>query len=120
MSIVQFVKNIPVSLILGVYEEERQQRQTILLSFEAAPRTLRAAETDRIEDTVNYHALALFLKETAEQTQYHLLEKLGQHLIEAVGKDPSFPVQRLTLTLQKQHVFAEAECYGIVFDHRYE
>jgi hypothetical protein len=60
------------------------------------------------------------MKEIAEKTCYHLLEKLGQHLINAVGNDARFPLKRLKLTLQKAKVFEEAECYGIVLDHRYE
>lgn len=44
---------------------------------------LKARESDKLNETVDYGALARFLTETAHQTEYFLIEKLAQKLGEA-------------------------------------
>ena len=120
MHYTMFVNTVPLVLNIGVYDEERGKPQIIYLDIDLEPMGPKCCTSDNVDDTVNYHELTLFLKKEAEKTTFHLLEKLGTHLINLVGKEERFPIKRLTLTLTKEKVFPEAKSYGVTLTHHYD
>ena len=58
----------------GVLEEERREGQRFLVDLELEPSTTRAAETDQIEDAVDYRDVVARRAGGLGRSAYHLLE----------------------------------------------
>jgi dihydroneopterin aldolase len=77
---------------LGVPAEERAQPQKILCTAVfPVPNLKKAAETDNLEDTINYYDLSQLLKKTAKQKERKLIETLAVDLSQAALAAFSLP-----------------------------
>ena len=73
----------------GVLEHERQEGQRFLVDLDLELAELTAAETDRIEDAVDYRDVVATVVEVSEGRAYHLLEALASALADALlGRFP--------------------------------
>jgi len=85
---------------LGVPPEERAQPQKILCTAVfPVPNLKKAAETDKLEHTVNYYDLSQLLKKTAKQKERKLIETLAADLSQAALA--AFPLPWIDLELKK-------------------
>jgi len=53
-----FLHELKVETIIGIWDWERKIRQTVSIDLEMGTDIRRAAETDSIDDTLNYKAVA--------------------------------------------------------------
>lgn len=75
-----FIKDLLVRGIIGIREWEREKEQDILINVTVYTDTLRAAETDDIEDCVDYSALAKKIQAHAETAKRLTVEALANDL----------------------------------------
>ena len=74
----------------GVLEHERQEGQRFLVDLDLELAEPTAAETDRIEDAVDYRDVVATVVEVSEARAYHLLEALASALADALmGRFPA-------------------------------
>ena len=77
---------------LGVPADERAKPQKILCTAVfPVPNLKKAAETDNLEDTINYYDLSQLLKKTAKQKERKLIETLAVDLSQAALAAFSLP-----------------------------
>jgi FolB domain-containing protein len=74
------IKDLVARGIIGVNDWEREQPQEILINIVAFADTHRAAETDDIEDCVNYRTLARKARSHAEKAARFTVEALANDL----------------------------------------
>jgi dihydroneopterin aldolase len=84
----------------GVGEEERERGQTFL--YDLRLEVSDAARSDRLEDTVDYVAVAEVVKEVSAANQFHLLEALAGAVADAVSE--RFPVEGVRVRVRKRDV----------------
>jgi dihydroneopterin aldolase len=84
----------------GVTEEERAQGQTFL--YDLRLEVSDAALSDRLEDTVDYVAVAELVKEVSDTREFQLLEGLAAAVADAVVE--RFPVERVRVRVRKGDV----------------
>ena len=77
-----YLHDLKIECIIGVWEWERRIRQTITLDLDMASDNRHAAITDRIEDTLNYKAVAKRLIEFVGNSQFRLVETLAEKIAE--------------------------------------
>jgi len=82
----------------GVLERERQEGQRFLVDLELDLADTTAAETDRIEDAVDYRDVVATVVEVSDARAYHLLEALADALL------ARFPVTRVRVRVRKPDV----------------
>ena len=79
------IKQIAVKTLLGVYEEEKQQKQKILIDLEIDYDAGNAPYSDDVADTLNYHPIILDIQEMLSNGEYELLERavqvVGEYLL---------------------------------------
>lgn len=75
-----FIKDLRVRGIIGINDWEREQIQDMLINIEVFSDTRRAAETDDIEDCVNYRTLAKRVQAHAETAARLTVEALANDL----------------------------------------
>jgi len=75
-----FIHALKAEAIIGIYDWERQVRQTVLIDLEFAADVRKAALTDSIDDTLNYKRVAKRILAFVESSQFHLVETLAEHV----------------------------------------
>jgi dihydroneopterin aldolase len=89
----------------GVNEDERREGQRFLFDLWLdVPRA--AAETDRIEDAVDYRKVVAVVREVSDGRAYTLLEALAAAVADAILA--RFPVERARVRVRKPDVRLEA------------
>lgn len=83
----------------GADEAERAWGQTFL--FDLRLEVADDARSDRLEDAVDYDAVAELVKELSDGRRYHLLEALSSDVADALVE--RFSVERVRVRVRKPH-----------------
>lgn len=94
-----FIKNLEVETIIGIYDWEREKRQSVVFDLEMAWDNARPAASENIDDALNYKTLSDEIKETVSTSNYQLIETLAEKVAELVLN--KYGVEWLQLTLHK-------------------
>ena len=86
----------------GVLEHERREGQRFLVDLELDLADPTAAETDRIEDAVDYRDVVATVVEVSDGRAYHLLEALASALADALLA--RYPLTRARVRVRKPDV----------------
>ena len=92
-----FINDLRIETIIGIYDWERKVKQTISLDLEMGTDIRKSAETDAIEDTLNYKAVAKRLIAFVGESEYQLVETLAERITDIVLTEFSVPWVRLTV-----------------------
>jgi len=106
-----FIKDLDVDTVIGIYDWERKIRQTVRLNLEMGSDIGRAAASDRIDDALDYKAVAKRLIGFIEASSFQLVETLGERCAEIVLEE--FPVEWLRLELDKPGAVRGSKSVGI-------
>jgi dihydroneopterin aldolase len=75
-----FIRALKTEAIIGIFDWERQVRQTVLVDLHMSADVRKAAMTDRIADTLSYKKVAKRVLAFIEGSQFHLVETLTEHI----------------------------------------
>ena len=81
------IKNLRVSSILGVYEEERQKERDIVINVRVEYRADAALRSDALEDALDYKQVRDRIVNFVTGTQFKLIEKLADGIIQELIRD---------------------------------
>ncbi len=109
-----YIRDLRVQTTIGVYEWERRIRQTVFLDLEMAADAARAAESDRIEDALDYKAIGKRVVEFASEAEFGLVETLAERVAALVREE--FGVPWVRLRLNKRHALRGAADVGVVVE----
>ena len=109
-----YIRDLRIETIIGIYDWEREVRQTISLDLEMAADIRRAAETDDIQHTLNYKAVAKRLIVFVEESQCLLVERLAEEIATIVLSE--FNVPWLKLRLSKPGALRGSKDVGIIIE----
>lgn len=97
--------------ILGVYEEERQQKRDILVWATLFTDTRRAAKSDSVEDSVDYAAVSEALCAAIEGSAFATVEALAEHLATVCLRFSG--VEKALLRVEKPGAVAFVDSVGV-------
>ncbi len=106
-----YIRDLRIDTTIGIYEWERQVRQTVSLDLEMATNISAAAATDDIEHALNYKAVAKRIISHVESSGCLLVERLAEEIASLVLTE--FPVPWLRLRLSKPGALRGAQDVGI-------
>ena len=109
-----FIRELQVNTIIGVYDWEREVRQTVVLDLEMATDNKRAAASDNIADALNYAAVSGRLIEFIGNSQFQLIETMAEQVATIVLNE--FKVPWLRLRLCKPGAVAQAKDVGVLIE----
>ena len=109
-----FIRELRIQTIIGVHPWERQTRRTLLLDLELGADVRPAATTDRLDDTLDYQAVARRVGEFATASDFRLVETLGERIAELVLRE--FGVPWLRLTLRKPGAVRDTREVGVIIE----
>lgn len=106
-----YIKELRVDTVIGVYDWERDIRQSVVLDLEMASDNHRAASHDRIEDAVDYDAIATRVCAFIEGSKFKLIETLAEQVAALVMEE--FQIPWLRLRVGKPGAVAAATDVGV-------
>jgi 7,8-dihydroneopterin aldolase/epimerase/oxygenase len=106
-----FIHALKAEAIIGIYDWERQVRQTVLIDLEFAADVRKAALTDSIDDTLNYKRVAKRILAFVEGSQFHLVETLAEHVAMLVLDE--FGISWVRITLSKPGAVRSSRDVGV-------
>ena len=93
-----FLSDLRVETLIGIFDWERQIRQTVSIDLEMATDIRKAAASDSIEDTLDYKAVAKRVISFVESSEFYLVETLAERVAGIVTGEFGVPWVRLTLS----------------------
>jgi len=82
------ISDLGVRCIIGVNEEERREKQDVLISLSISADLSKAGKSDRFEDAVDYRAIKKEIVKMVENSNYHLVEALAEAIASLCLKYP--------------------------------
>ncbi|MGE4530088.1 MAG: dihydroneopterin aldolase [Acidithiobacillus sp.] len=82
-----FVRELKVDTRIGIYDWERQIKQTILIDLEIAADASVAAQTDKVEQTINYQTVCQRLVAHISASEVELVETLAEQIAAIICDD---------------------------------
>jgi len=113
-----FIHGLKAEAIIGIFDWERQVKQTVLLDIEMSADIRRAALTDSIDDTLNYKRVAKRVLAFLEASEFHLVETLSEHVAMLVLAE--FDVASVRITLAKPGAVRSSKDVGIIISRNRE
>lgn len=109
-----YLHDLRVETIIGIYDWERQVKQTVVIDLDMAADVRSAAGTDRIEDTLNYKAVAKRVIASVSESRFQLVETLAEHISQIVITE--FNVPWLRLRVNKAGAVRGARDVGVLIE----
>ena len=105
------IKNLLARGIIGVNDWERKRTQNILINITLYTDTRRAAETDDINDCVNYSTMSKKVLACAESANRETVEALANDLAKTCLEENG--VQKVIVRVEKPGAVRFAESVGV-------
>ncbi len=83
-----YIRDMLVRCIIGVNDEERHEKQDVIINITLYADLQKACQNDNIDDTVNYKTVKLNVLSMAEQSSFLLIEKLAGEIAVICLNDP--------------------------------
>ncbi len=93
-----FIEDLKVDTVIGIYDWERQIRQTISIDLEMGHDIQQAAKEDAIEHCLDYKSVAKRIIGFVEAAEYQTVETLAEKIAEIVRTEFAVPWLRLKLS----------------------
>jgi dihydroneopterin aldolase len=109
-----FIRALKTEAIIGIFDWERQVKQTVLIDIEMSADIRRAALTDSIGDTLNYKGVAKRVLAFVEASQFHLVETLAEHIAMLILEE--FGTERVGIVLSKPGAVRSSRDVGVALE----
>lgn len=109
-----FLTGLKIETVIGIYDWERQIKQNVIIDLEMATDIQRAAQSDHIDDTLDYKAVTKRLIQFVEESEFQLVETLAERCAEIVLKE--FNVPWVRLRLNKKGALRGAQDVGVIIE----
>ena len=105
------IKDLLLRCIIGINADERKDKQDVLINVVMLGDRRAAAESDDIQDAVDYRTVAKKIIEHVEQSQYFLVERMAERIAEICLREP--PVRRVQVSVEKPGALRFARSVGV-------
>jgi dihydroneopterin aldolase len=109
-----FIHALKTEAIIGIFDWERQVKQTILVDLEFSANIRKAALSDAIEDTLNYKKVAKRVLSFIEASQFHLVETMADSVAMLLLED--FGLEWVKVALSKPGAIRNSRDVGILIE----
>jgi len=105
------IQDLLLRTIIGINDEERRNRQDVLINIVLYADTRAAGASDAIEDAVNYRTLTKRVIERVEASRFFLVEKLAADIAALCLEDPR--VAAVDVRVEKPGALRFARSVGV-------
>ena len=109
-----FIHALKTEAIIGIFDWERQVKQTVIVDIEIGVDVTKAALSDSIDDTLNYKRVAKRVLTFVEASKFHLVETLAEHVAMLILED--FGIAWVRLSLSKPGAIRSSRDVGVTIE----
>jgi dihydroneopterin aldolase len=109
-----FIHALKTEAIIGIFDWERQVKQTVIVDIEIGADITKAALSDSIEDTLNYKRVAKRVLAFVEASTFHLVETLAEHIAMLLLED--FGIAWVSISLSKPGAIRSSRDVGVMLE----
>lgn len=109
-----FIHGLQCECVIGVWEWEKKITQILVLDIDLATNVSKAAQSDKLEDTLDYKKIADRVIEYAQANPVDLIETLVDQLANVILTE--FEVPWVRIRLDKGGVVKHVKHVGIVIE----
>ena len=110
------IKDLLLRGIIGINDDERVNKQDILINIVMYADTRLAAKSDNIDDAVNYRTITKHLIDHVESSTDFLVEKLVNDMARIILTE--YAVDRVIVRVEKPGALRFAESVGVEIDRK--
>ena len=105
------ISDLLVRCIIGIRDDERKNKQDVLINLSLSVDLRKAGKSDRIGDSVDYAALKKQIVAVAEGSQFLLVEALAEKIAEICFEYPA--VNQARVRVEKPTALRFARSVGV-------
>ena len=109
-----FIHALKTETIVGIFDWERQVKQTVVMDIEFSADIRKAALSDSIEDTLNYKRVAKRVLAFVDESSFHLVETLAEHVAMLILDE--FGVGWVRIVLSKPGAIRSSRDVGVMLE----
>ena len=109
-----FIRDLRIETVIGIYDWEREITQTVIFDLEMGADIAKGAQSDSIEDALDYKAVSKRLVSFVSESRFQLVETLAERCAEIVLNE--FQVPWVRLTLNKVGAVSAARDVGVIIE----
>jgi dihydroneopterin aldolase len=110
------IRWLRIETIVGHYPYEREAAQPLDFDLELAIPNTSVYQSDRLHDTINYAAVADYIRRECDAHHFRLLERMADHL--ARGIVTEFKTAYVKLTVVKLGILKGVRQVGVTVERR--
>lgn len=110
------IRGLRIETIVGHYPYEREAPQPLDFDLELAIPSTPVYQSDRLHDTINYAAVAQYIRSECDVHHFRLLERMADHL--ARGILTEFKTPYVKLTVVKLGILKGVKQVGVMVERR--
>lgn len=111
-----FIEDLRIETVIGIYDWEREIRQTVSIDMEMAFDIRKAGQSDAIEDTLNYKEVAKRLINYVQSAEFQLVETLAERCAEIILTE--FNISWLRIKLSKPGAVRGSAAVGVIIERK--
>ena len=97
-----YIRDLSIRCIIGVNQDERTEKQDVVINVILFTDTRKAGQTDALEDSVDYKKVKKAILSLVESSEFLLIEKLADEIAKVCLDDSK--VQKVNVTVDKPGV----------------
>ena len=109
-----FIHALKTETIVGIFDWERQVKQTVIMDIEFSADIAKAALSDSIDDTLNYKRVAKRVLAFVDESSFHLVETLAERIAMLILEE--FGVGWVSITLSKPGAIRGSRDVGVMLE----
>lgn len=110
------INDLLVRCVIGEREEERRDRQDVVINISLHADLSKAGKSDRLDDTIDYRELKKRIVRMAEGSGFQLVEKLAEEAARICLEDPR--AQEVQVRVEKPLSLRFARSAGVEITRR--
>jgi dihydroneopterin aldolase len=109
-----FIHALKTEAIVGIFDWERQVKQTVVMDIEFSADIRKAALSDSIDDTLNYKRVAKRVLAFVEESSFHLVETLAESVAMLILEE--FGLSWVSIALSKPGAIRSSRDVGVMLE----
>lgn len=106
-----FINNLKVKCIIGILPHERLNKQTIVLNIKVGTKTIKAANSKSLNDTIDYAELADSIHQLSISGKYLLLETMAEDIARLILDNPL--AYNVKIKIEKPEAIVSSKSVGV-------
>ena len=105
------IRDLTFRCIIGIYEEERRNKQDVVVNLTLDADLSRPGKTDDIADTIDYKSIKKQVLAMGERSSFFLVERLAQRIADICLEHDG--VRRVRVLVEKPSALRFARTVGV-------